>query len=106
MGFNVGLVHHVDPVKITQVVPGWGIWIMTGSYSIDIEFFHQFNILYHTLHRHDVPCGRVHLMPVNPFDEYGFSVDQQLGVLYFHVPEAHLPGNEFRFLPGTGIGQR
>ena len=51
---------------------------MTRSDGIDVQTFHDFDVLYHAFGAHNVASIGVHLVAVGSFDEYRLTVNQQL----------------------------
>ena len=50
VGFHICLGYYVQTVLVAEVIPTVVVRIVAGTYSIDIKFFHYFDILEHTFH--------------------------------------------------------
>ena len=85
----------IDTILVAEVVPHRIIGVMTGAHGIDIEPFHQLDILDHPFTAHHITAIRIHLMTVNTLDEYRLTVHQQLRIFDLHLAEAHLLTNGF-----------
>ena len=75
MRLDVGFIYHIETIQITQLIPPGYIGIMAGPYSIDVELFHQLDILHHVLFRDNTSGSRFMLMPVDTLDRYRDTVD-------------------------------
>ena len=74
---------------VAQVIPARIVGIMACSDSIDIQAFHDFYILNHAFGSQYITAIRVHFMPVGTFNQYGFAVNKELGILNFNLTEAY-----------------
>ena len=61
---------------------------MAATDSIDVELFHQADILFHALDRNRTTLVHIMLMAVDTLDQDGFPVDMQHTLLDLHLPEA------------------
>ena len=95
VAFDVGLAHNIESVLVAKVIPTGIIAIMAGAHGIDIEFFHHLDVLDHTLHTNHITAIGVHFVAVHALKDNGFSIDQHLSILDFHLAETHLLGNDF-----------
>ena len=86
--FDVGLIDHIEPVLIAQLIPAGNIRIMTGPDCIDVELFHQPDVLDHAFFRDHASGLGLMFMPVHTFNHDRTTVDQQLPSFYFHPPES------------------
>ena len=84
---EVSLGYQVETCRVTQFVPTGVVGIVGGTYGIDIELFHDTNILTHALHADNIASIRVQLMTVDSLDEDGLTIDKQLSVLDLHMTE-------------------
>ena len=82
--------YQIQPILVTEVVPAIVIRIMTCTYRIDIQPFHQMNILYHPRFGHYISFVRIHFVTIDSFEKNGLSVNEQLGVSYFYPAETDL----------------
>ena len=92
MTLLISFCHHIDAIRIAEVVPTGIVGIVTGSHRIDVQSFHHLYVLYHALHAYHIAAVRIHLMTIGTLDEYRLAIDQELAVLYFHLSETHLDG--------------
>ena len=63
---------------------------MAGTNRIDVQLFHDSDILNHALHAQYVTSVRVHLMTVGTLDKHRLTIDKELLVLDFHLAETYL----------------
>ena len=68
---------------------------MAGTYGIDVQLFHDADILDHTLHRDHIAAIGVELMTVGTLDEDRLSVDEQLASGNLDMAEADLLTHSF-----------
>ena len=71
---------------------------MACSDGIDVQTFHDFDVLYHAFCAHNIASVGVHLMAVSSFDEDRLAVDQQLWILDFNLAEAHFLCDDLLYL--------
>ena len=71
---------------------------MAGTNGVDIELFHNADVLNHALTRNHVAAIGVHLVAVCALDEHRLTVDEELRVLDFHLAESRTHSNGFHFL--------
>lgn len=67
---------------------------MTRAHGIDVETFHDLDILQHALQGHHITTIGIHLVAVGTLDEHRLAVDEQLLVFDLHLAEAHLLWND------------
>ena len=72
---------------------------MARSNGIDIELFHDFNVLNHALEGHHIATIGIHLMPVSTLDEHRLTINQQLTVFDFHLAESYFLRDNLLHLP-------
>ena len=89
MALHVGLSHQVDAVFVAEVIPAGVVRIVTGTDGIDVEVFHYLDVLHHAADGDDVAAIGVEFVTVGTLEEHRLAVHQQLGVLDFHLAEAH-----------------
>ncbi|CSA92491.1 Uncharacterised protein [Vibrio cholerae] len=77
VGFEIGLIHHIQTVLITQFVPTRMIGVMGGTHRIEIMLFHQFNIAAHACFIHHMPQFGMMFMTVHPADQQGLTIELQ-----------------------------
>ena len=58
----------IDTILVTKVIPTGIVGIVAGAYRVDIQLFHDFDILNHTLYTHDVTAVWIELMTIGTFD--------------------------------------
>ena len=90
VAFLISLSNNVESILVAKVVPNRVVRIVTSTHSIDIQPFHQFNVLKHTLTCHNITTVWVHLMTVSSLEENRLTIDQYLCILYFNLAETNL----------------
>ena len=95
MRLDVRLIHDIKAITVTEGIPHRVIRIMACTDSIDIQAFHNLDILNHICFRHYISLIWVHFVPVGSLDEDRLAVHQKLSVADFHIPEAELQGSCF-----------
>ena len=65
---QVRLCREIDTILVTEVIPTRIVWIVTSAHRIDIQLFHNLDILNHTLYTHVVAAVRIELMAIGTFD--------------------------------------
>ena len=68
MTLEVRLRREIDTILVAEVVPAGIVRIVTGTYRVDIQLFHDLDILNHTLYTHVVAAVRIELMAIGTFD--------------------------------------
>ena len=68
MTLEVRLRREIDTILVTEVIPTRIVWIVTSAHRIDIQLFHNLDILNHTLYTHVVAAVRIELMAIGTFD--------------------------------------
>ena len=68
---------------------------MGSAYGIDVQLFHDADILDHTLHRDHIAAIGVELMTIGSLDEDRLSVDEQLASGNLDMAEADLLTHSF-----------
>ncbi|OQC24439.1 MAG: hypothetical protein BWX70_02625 [Verrucomicrobia bacterium ADurb.Bin070] len=89
MCLEVGLVHHVNPVLIAQVIPARVVGIVAGAYGVDVVALHQQDVFHHAAVRHGIAAVGVHLVAVDAADQDRLAVQQDLAAARFDLAEAH-----------------
>ena len=96
--FYVGFGHYIQTILVTKVIPTVVVRIMTSTYSVDIQFFHHFDILQHTFERNDITAVRVHFVTVGSFEEYRLSVYEYLSAFQLNLAESYFNGDYFYYV--------
>ena len=91
----VCLGHNINSVFVAQVVPHRIVGIMAGAHSVDVQLFHDADILNHAFAAHHISAIGVYLVAVGTLDKHRLTVNQQLRVAYLNLSETH-------FLVGYG----
>ena len=102
MCLEVCLCHDVQAVLVAEFIPHGVVGIVARAHGIDIELFHQADILNHPFAGNDITSVGVHLMPVGALDEHWLTVHEQLSALDFHLPKAYFLHDSLRL--GTLLG--
>ena len=68
---------------------------MTGTYGIDVELFHDLNILNHTLAGYIRSAVGIHLMTIGTFYQNRLTIDQNLCIFQFYLTETDFYRNDF-----------
>ena len=87
---NIGLVNHIKSIFVAEGVPERVVWIVACSYSIDIQLFHDKNILYHVGLGNHISLVGIEFMTVCTFEQNGLAVDKELIADNLHVAETYL----------------
>ena len=95
MGFDVGLVDHIEPVLVTEGKPERVIRVVACTHGVDVQFLHDADIPEHLGLRNHVSSFRTDLVPVRPLYEDRLAVDKQLAVPYLDSPEPERYGSPF-----------
>ena len=98
MTLLISFSRHIDTVFVAQIVPNGVVGIMAGANSVDVQAFHNLNILNHSLTAYHVAAIGVQFMAVSTLDENGLPVHEQLGILDFNLAETNLLGDNFNGL--------
>ena len=100
---DVGLIHHIESIPVTEVIPLRGIRVVTCADSIYIQLLHDEDVLDHIFTGDHISPVGADLMSVRTLDEDRPAVDQELSVLHTDIPEAHAEGSRFSLsLPVEG----
>ena len=89
VAFLVGLGGDIETIFVAEVIPARIVGIVAGTHCIDVQAFHDLNILDHAVERDDISAVGIHFVAVSTFDEHGLSVDEELTVLDFYLAESH-----------------
>ena len=95
VGFQVGFGDHVKAIFVAEVIPEVVVGVMAGADSVDVVLLHDPDVLQHAFGGEVIAAVGVHLMPIDPFDEDGLAVDEQLSVLYFYFSKSNFYGDDF-----------
>ena len=93
--FQISLSYDINTVLIAQVVPEIVVRVMAGTYGIDVELFHDLNILNHTLAGYIRSAVGIHLMTVGTFYQNRLTIDQNLCIFQFYLTETDFYRNDF-----------
>ena len=89
VALKVGLSRHVDTILVTKIIPTGIIRIVAGTYSIDVQLLHDFNVLNHARYGYHIATVWIQFMTVGTLNEDSLAVYQQLSVLDFNVTETN-----------------
>ena len=81
MGFEIALVDEIDSVAVAEVEPFWVVGVMAGADGVDVVLLEQLYILNHAAQGDGLAVVWVVLVAVDAFEEYCFSVYQDLATL-------------------------
>ena len=95
MAFDVGFGHYVEAILVAKFIPEVVVRVMRSAYGIQVELLHDLDVLNHAFRGDDITSVGIQFVTVGTLDEDWLSVNQQLGVLHFHLAEAYLYGNHF-----------
>ena len=98
VALKVGLSRHVDTILVTKVIPTGIIRIVAGTYGINVQLLHDFNVLNHARYGYHVTTVWIQFMTVGTLNEDGLAVDQQLAALDFYLADAYALRNGFHQL--------
>ena len=90
VGFQVGLVDHVQAVAVAQVEPARVVGVVGAADGVDIVPLHQEDVPLHRLPRDDEAQVGVELVAVHPLDHHGPAVDEEPAALDPYRAEAHV----------------
>ncbi|CCJ88980.1 hypothetical protein BN132_908 [Cronobacter turicensis 564] len=88
VGFNVGFIHHVQPVAAAQLIPARLVGVVRTAHGIKVVLLHQQDILHHRRLVHRLAFFRVMLVTVNAADQQRLAVERQQAVVDFHATKA------------------
>ena len=94
MTLLVGFSSHIKTIFVAEVIPHGVIGIVAGTHSVDVQAFHNLNVLNHTLAADHISAIGIHLVAVGSLDEYRLTIHQQLRILDFHAAETNLLGDD------------
>ena len=95
VGLYVGFVNKVDAVFVAQIIPHGVVGIMCGAYGVDVEFFHEKDIVEIRLIIDRFAQTFVVVVSVDASHEHGLAVDEQLAVFDFHTPKSNTASGVF-----------
>jgi hypothetical protein len=91
--FDVGLVDNIKAIFIAELIPSGSVRIMAGPHGIDIELFHELDILDHRIFS-DIPsCNGIVFVAVHSLKVYRNAIDLELTILDFNLSESYLTCN-------------
>ena len=88
MRLDIRLCHYIKAITVAECVPERIVRIMTGTYSIDVQLFHDLDILDHIGFSHHISLVWIHLMTVGTLDKHRLAVHKELSILDAHIPES------------------
>ena len=94
---DIGLVNHIESIFVAEGVPERVVRIVACSYSIDIQLFHDKNILYHVGLGDHISFVGIEFMAVCTFEQNRLSVDEKLVADNLHVSETYLKLSPFSY---------
>ena len=65
--FEVRLCHHIKTGRVAKLIPTRIVRIVRGAHRIDVQLFHNADVLLHTLNRDDITTIGVELMTIYTF---------------------------------------
>ena len=68
MCFQIIFINEIQPVFITDIIPGWMIGVVGGTHSVDMIRFHHQGVRDHFLPCERSPASAGELVPVNAFE--------------------------------------
>ena len=86
---HIGLVDHVDPVPVAELVPKRIVGVMGGAHRVDVEALHEPDVRDHAFPGHSAAPFRIVFVAVHPFQTDRFPVEQKAA-----VPDLHLAKTE------------
>ncbi len=86
---DVRLVDDVQPVTVAEVEPVRIVRIVGRAHCVDVELLHQQYVLLHRCACDHAAVRIVVLVPVDPGDQHGLAVHEQLAIVNLDAPEAH-----------------
>ena len=90
MSFYVSLIHQVDAILVTKVIPKRVIRIVRTSHGIDIETLQESEVVHHDILGCHMSQRVVGLMSVHTFYIYYLTIHHQTAILYLDLTEAHI----------------
>ena len=98
VALDIGLGRQIEAVLVAEVVPAGIVGIVAGAYGVDIQIFHDLDILDHALYGDDVTAIGIEFMTIGALDKDRLSVDEQLAALDLDMTEAYALGNHLEHL--------
>ena len=96
VALKVGFVHHIEAVKVAQVIPFGRVRIVGRAHRIEVVLLHQANVLDHRLARDRVAGVRVHFVPVDSLDVDGPPIKLEARSLDLDPPEPDRGRNDLQ----------
>ncbi|CCK05697.1 hypothetical protein BN128_3975 [Cronobacter sakazakii 696] len=88
VGFDIGFVHHVQPVAAAQFIPARLVGVVRTAHGVEVVLLHQQDVLHHRRLVHRLAFFRVMLVTVNAADQQRLAVERQQAVVDFHATKA------------------
>ena len=98
---HIGFIQNIDTVLITEIIPHRIIRIMTGPHSIEIELFHQLDIIKHIFSGQDFSVFHIVFMTVDSPDQHSFAVEKQIAAIYSDIAESDAFTADIKDIPLT-----
>ena len=87
MSLEIGFIHHIQTILITQIIYIRIIRIMAGPDGIEVELLHQSEVRLHFSPRYALAAEFTMVMPVHAIKLDRHTVDKQLLILYLNIAE-------------------
>ena len=88
MRLDIGLVHHIDPIAITEVVEGGIFGVMGRADRVQVVLLEQLDVAFDQFAAHRPAGSLIVVVQIDPLDQYGHAIDKQLSVAHLYPPEA------------------
>ena len=90
--FYVGFVYDVHAEFVAEVVEVGAVGVVRCSYRVDVVLFHLEDVASRGFAVDCLRELRVVLVAVDPLEEHGLAVDENLTVFALHAPESNFEG--------------
>ena len=80
VGFDVGLIHHIQTIAIAKCVPSRMIRIVGAAHGVKVVLLHQNDVLHHRLFVHHLTVFRMMFMTVGAANQQWLTVQQQQAI--------------------------
>ena len=88
----------IEAIAVGELVEIGVVGVVRRADGVDVVFLHYLEVLRHAVAANDIAAVGVEFVAVNAFDEYGLTVDKQLGVFDFDLAETDGHGDFFNQL--------
>ncbi len=99
VAFHICLIHHIDAVFVTHLIPYCLVGIMAGTDRIDMVSAEYLHRRLHILPANHPAMTGIPLMAVHAFNHQALPVQQHQAVLQFEAAETDLIRHGLRHLP-------